>query len=448
MEKLIVLVEENLNKLKTSPNDTNILKNIPHPEFLLYALKDFNAMIGHEELKQSQAKIISYLIHCKNTGKESEQCLHTILYGNPGTGKTEIGKKLARIWYALGYIKGRSNVTDIKETAKKLLSSSMGGNMGGSTMIGGETFLIFMVIFYIIYFVIMFGVFCYKCYNTLGKKYFLILSSVLLVFLLIISIVVYRTFYPSEDKEKEEKTDRTTEIMKKFNVTTKEKQVERSKDMPNDSDIFNVVSVEDFQAEYAGQTPIKTKRLLEDNLGGVIFIDEAYNLVNSNRDQFGNEAAGVLNRFMSENSNKIIVILAGYEDKLKKGLFKVQPGIPDRCKYKMNCQAYNSEELARIYVYHLTKRGYSIDKMEPIYTLFEKNVNEFKAYGRSVVNLVEFTILEHSQGCLENISNRGNDKVITLKEVKDAINELKKNNMKDINNQEENILAKLKEELL
>ena len=82
-----------------------------------------------------------------------------------------------------------------------------------------------------------------------------------------------------------------------------------------DQEKFLQVDRSDFVGEYAGWTEAKTRTLLEESRGKVLFIDEAYNLVTDERDSFGKVALTALNKFMSENPDEIIVIFAGYHDR-------------------------------------------------------------------------------------------------------------------------------------
>jgi DNA polymerase III delta prime subunit len=88
---------------------------------------------------------------------------------------------------------------------------------------------------------------------------------------------------------------------------------------------------DDLIGRYIGHTAIKTREALMNGLGKVIFIDEAYELYNvtsdSTCDSFGMECLSAILNFMNEFSDKTIIIFAGYEDLLKKTIFRVQPGL-------------------------------------------------------------------------------------------------------------------------
>ena len=75
----------------------------------------------------------------------------------------------------------------------------------------------------------------------------------------------------------------------------------------------------DFVAGYLGQTAIKTRKLIEDNLGGVVFIDEAYAMGNEEkRDSFSKEALDTLCELLSDHKSELMVIIAGYKEELDK----------------------------------------------------------------------------------------------------------------------------------
>ena len=81
---------------------------------------------------------------------------------------------------------------------------------------------------------------------------------------------------------------------------------------------FIKVTRSDFVAGYLGQTAIKTRKLIEENLGGVIFIDEAYALGNQEkRDSFSKEALDTLCELLSDYKDRLMVIIAGYKTELE-----------------------------------------------------------------------------------------------------------------------------------
>src|SRR6202012_6207788 len=87
---------------------------------------------------------------------------------------------------------------------------------------------------------------------------------------------------------------------------------------------------DDLVAEYVGQTAPKTKKVLERAMGGVLFIDEAYYLYRAmdSRD-YGQEAIDILLQVMENERDKLVVILAGYKEKME-GFFESNPGMRSR----------------------------------------------------------------------------------------------------------------------
>lgn len=70
-------------------------------------------------------------------------------------------------------------------------------------------------------------------------------------------------------------------------------------------------------AEYVGQTAVKTNNIIDSALDGVLFIDEAYSLVAGDGNDFGHEAIATLIKRMEDDRSRLVVILAGYSDKMK-----------------------------------------------------------------------------------------------------------------------------------
>ena len=85
---------------------------------------------------------------------------------------------------------------------------------------------------------------------------------------------------------------------------------------------FNKVTRNDLIAGYLGQTAIKTKKIIDESLGGVLFIDEAYSLASREQnDSFSKECLDILCESLSDHKDDLMVIIAGYEDEINNTLF-------------------------------------------------------------------------------------------------------------------------------
>lgn len=152
--------------------------------------------------------------------------------------------------------------------------------------------------------------------------------------------------------------------------------------------------------EFIGQTEKKTNEMIEKARGGVLFIDEAYTLVNSEKDSkdFGQEVIHSLLTVLSEPNPDMIVILAGYEDKMQT-LLKFNPGLKERFPLKFHFEDYTTSELLEIAHCICKSRNFKLTLAADnrLSQLIEKavlNRDEYFGNGRWVHNLVEHGVIK------------------------------------------------------
>lgn len=148
---------------------------------------------------------------------------------------------------------------------------------------------------------------------------------------------------------------------------------------------------------YVGQTAQKTKQVIESALGGVLFIDEAYTLSKDGND-FGQEAIDTLLKAMEDYREDLIVIVAGYPEKMSKFIYS-NPGLKSRFKKFINFSDYSGEELYEIFTMFCKKNNMiveesSIDDLKKFFNKMSKNKGPYFANGREVRNYYE-TVIQH-----------------------------------------------------
>lgn len=128
-----------------------------------------------------------------------------------------------------------------------------------------------------------------------------------------------------------------------------------------ESDVFIEVSQEDLVSPNIGETPQKTRKVLESALGGVLFIDEAYSLYQeSGGGGYGPQAVDTILKFMEDHRNDIMVIFAGYTDKMQDFL-NMNPGLRSRVTNTFEFEDYTPDEIVRIGLSMLADDGWSVN---------------------------------------------------------------------------------------
>jgi hypothetical protein len=184
---------------------------------------------------------------------------------------------------------------------------------------------------------------------------------------------------------------------------------------------FQKVTRSDLIAGYLGQTAIKTKKVIEKSIGGVLFIDEAYSLADySQNDSFSKECIDTICEALSEHKDDLMVIIAGYEDELNETFFKVNKGLESRFIWRFKMDSYSSVELKDIFIKKINENGWSLetkvsledktkvsledktkvsleDKIDIPNIWFEKRIKTFKHYGRDMDSLFTYTKISHGR---------------------------------------------------
>jgi len=113
--------------------------------------------------------------------------------------------------------------------------------------------------------------------------------------------------------------------------------------------------------EYVGHTAVKTNKIIDSALDGVLFIDEAYSLISGGQNDFGKEAIATLLKRMEDDRDRLVVILAGYTDEMKI-FINSNPGLESRFNRYIEFEDYSVEELYRIFETNVKNFEYHLDK--------------------------------------------------------------------------------------
>jgi probable Rubsico expression protein CbbX len=177
------------------------------------------------------------------------------------------------------------------------------------------------------------------------------------------------------------------------------------------------VTREDLVGQYVGHTAPKTRDALKKAYGGVLFIDEAYYLHRAeNERDYGQEAIEILLQAMENERDTLVVILAGYKDRMD-DFFGSNPGMQSRVAHHIDFPDFTVEELMRIGDLMLEQRAYrfSPEARQVFHGYIERRRRRPRfAHGRSIRNAIDRARLRQASRLFESDTALGRDDLITI----------------------------------
>lgn len=165
-------------------------------------------------------------------------------------------------------------------------------------------------------------------------------------------------------------------------------------------------------AGYIGQTAVQTAEIVESAIGGILFIDEAYTLVKGGDEKdFGQEAIDTLLKMMEDNRDDLIVIVAGYTDKMEE-FVNSNPGLKSRFNKYIFFNDYSGKELTKIYNSMAKKQEYVPDK-EAAKCIEEYLTKRAKAHEENFANARE------ARNYLERCIERQATRIVEIEDISD-----------------------------
>jgi len=154
-------------------------------------------------------------------------------------------------------------------------------------------------------------------------------------------------------------------------------------------------------AGYVGQTGPQTQKVIEQALGGVLFIDEAYSLAQGSDNDFGPEAIATLLKAMEDKRDEFAVIVAGYREQME-DFINSNPGLASRFKTYIHFEDYGPEELFKIFEKLCIENDYKIsedlrDYLKKYFKDLYDNRDKNFGNGRDVRNIFEKTVTKQSR---------------------------------------------------
>jgi probable Rubsico expression protein CbbX len=204
-------------------------------------------------------------------------------------------------------------------------------------------------------------------------------------------------------------TGKTTVAMRMADILHRLGYIERN----------HVVAVtrDDLVGQYVGHTAPKTKEVLKRAYGGVLFIDEAYYLYRpENERDYGVEAIEILLQVMENERERLVVILAGYRDRMDE-FFRLNPGMSSRVAHHIDFPDYTIDELLAIARLMLDAESYELsDEAQVAFRAYlERRVKQPRfAHARSVRNAIERARLRHANRVYDAARNGARPKAEDL----------------------------------
>ncbi len=166
---------------------------------------------------------------------------------------------------------------------------------------------------------------------------------------------------------------------------------------------FKIAKRSDLIAKYLGQTAAKTQEVIDDAVGGVLFIDEAYSLGTPNGgDSYAKECIDTINQNLTEKKNQLLVIIAGYEDALEDCFFAVNEGLNRRFPFRYTIESYTPEELAQIFCKMVKEintnpdNSWSVDiTNSKLNDFFKSNSQLFPNFGGDIESFLLSVKIQH-----------------------------------------------------
>lgn len=182
------------------------------------------------------------------------------------------------------------------------------------------------------------------------------------------------------------------------------------------------VSRQDLVGEYVGQTAVKTNKVIDSALHGILFIDEAYTLSAGGANDYGQEAINTLLKRMEDDRDRLVVILAGYSNEIKQ-FISSNPGLESRFNRYIHFEDYSAKELMDIFMINLKKAQYTItrDAVNAVYQIIcDKVATKDQKFGnaRYVRNLTERIV--QNQANRLSVMRRSSKEQLAMIEVEDV----------------------------
>lgn len=191
--------------------------------------------------------------------------------------------------------------------------------------------------------------------------------------------------------------------------------------------VFKIAGRSDLVGEYLGSTAVKTTKMLESCLGGVLFIDEVYSLGagQKDKDSYSKECVDTICGFLSEHKNDFCCIIAGYEKEVKDCFLSINPGLERRFPWVHKIDEYTTEDLTDIFIKLVadTKWELNVDR-KIIVKFFEENKQYFKNAGGDIETFISKIKLVHSKRVFT--MDKTFRFIIIDEDIKEALNLIKK----------------------
>ena len=184
------------------------------------------------------------------------------------------------------------------------------------------------------------------------------------------------------------------------------------------------VTRDDLVGQYIGHTAPKTKEVIKKAMGGVLFIDEAYYLYRpENERDYGQESIEILLQVMENNRDDLVVILAGYKDRMDK-FFHSNPGMRSRIAHHLDFPDYSAEELLAIAKLMIKQQNYCFSKEgEHVFAEYIKRRMTMPhfANARSIRNALDRARLRQANRLFNNKGSKISKQQLMTLEAEDIL---------------------------